>query len=135
FAYQMQKLGEARRFLMAFYLKEGARFGNADACCQLALRDFDSAQVKDKAMRAKIEELKSLMEVATGLMTYDQKVVFATIVDEVADWFVKEHCLSRGPEPIKPAAKPKVVPPVRKAKAARPKPIQIPKKHVVRRGK
>lgn len=135
FAFQMQKLAEARRFLMAFYLKEAPRFGNAAACCQSALRDFDSAQVKDRAVRAKIESLKSLMEVSAGSMTYDQRVVFGTVVDEVADWFVKEHWLSQPPPPAKPAAKPKNVKSAAKTKSARPKPARMPKKHVVRRGK
>src|SRR5260221_9550044 len=128
FGYQLQKLAEARRFLMAFYLKEAARFGNAAACCQSALREFDSAAVKDRAVRAKVETLKSLMEVAAGSMTYDQRVVFGTVVDEVADWFAKEHWLSKGPEPAKPAAKPKKAAAIRKPAAARPKAVRVPRK-------
>jgi hypothetical protein len=120
FGYPAQKLAEARRFLMAFYLKEVARFGNAAACCQSALREFDSAAVKDRAVRAKVETLKSLMEVPAGSMTYDQRVVFGTVVDEVADWFTKEHWLGKRPEPAKLAATPKKAAP-RKTAAARPK--------------
>src|SRR5262249_7315525 len=120
--------------LMAFYLKEAPRFGNAAACCQLALRDFDSDQIRDKKMRAKVESLKSLMEIGAGTMTYDQRVVFGTTVDEVADWFVKEHWLSRPPEPAKPAGKLKKAKVVGK-KPARPKPARAAKKPAAKRRK
>src|SRR5262245_55736495 len=136
FGYQCQKLGEARRFLMAFYLKEQPRFGNATTCCQLALREFDSDVVRDKSMRAKIEELKTLMEVAAGTMTYDQRVVFGTTVDEVADWFAREFWLSQPPKPVKPAkpAKPANKPPKtqanRKKSVSNKKPVPANKKPV-----
>jgi hypothetical protein len=105
FAYQGEKLSQARSSLMAPHpMGEDRSFASAFEFCSRAFYDFDVERIKDENAHGWIDTIKRLMSTdgvsdptdegtfihRARALTDEEKREFSNAVDELASWFNME---------------------------------------------